>query len=86
MSGEIETPAARRNARRIKLMVDVTAQVLAHDQALTLCEALRLIAATRTAVLRIDPAARPVVEAELIPHLEQIVLDRFQIPSVDAVN
>ena len=67
-------------------MVEVTAQVLAEDRALTLCEALRLIAATRVAVLRIDPAQRPIVETELIPQLEQIVLDRFQIPSVGAVN
>lgn len=81
-----DTPLARRNARRIKLMVEVTAQVLAEDQALTLCEALRLVEATRDAVLRLSPEDATTVATEVVPQLEQIILERFQIPSADQVN
>ena len=41
--------------RRLRLLVDATAQLLANDENLILCEALRLIEAARVASLRLFP-------------------------------
>ncbi|MFI5143591.1 MAG: hypothetical protein ACHQHM_06155 [Thermoanaerobaculales bacterium] len=72
--------------RRLRLLVDVTAQVLAEDDKLTLCEALRLIEAARTASLRMFPDKGDTFELVIRPRLERIVLERFRIPSVAPVN
>jgi hypothetical protein len=72
--------------RRLRLLVDVTAQVLAEDEKLTLCEALRLIEAARTASLRMFPDKGDTFELVIRPRLERIVLERFRIPSVAPVN
>jgi hypothetical protein len=75
-----------QRVRRLRLLVDVTAQVLADDEKLTLCEALRLIEAARSASLRIFPDKGDTFELVIRPRLERIVLERFQIPSVAPVN
>ncbi|MCJ7442614.1 MAG: hypothetical protein MUO25_13710 [Thermoanaerobaculaceae bacterium] len=72
--------------RRLRLLVDVTAQVLAEDQSLTFCEALRLIEAARTASMRLFPEKGQTFDLVIRPRLERIVHDRFQIPSVAPVN
>jgi hypothetical protein len=72
--------------RRLRLLVDVTAQVLAEDEKLTLCEALRLIDAARTASLRMFPDKDDTFELVIRPRLERIVLERFRIPSLAPFN
>jgi hypothetical protein len=72
--------------RRVRLLVDVTAQVLSEDERLTFCEALRLIEAARTAVLRLFPEKDDTFNLVIRPRLERIVHERFQIPSVSPVN
>ena len=72
--------------RRLRLLVDVTAQVLAEDQSLTFCEALRLIDAARTASTRLFPDKVQTFDLVIRPRLERIVHERFQIPSPAPVN
>jgi len=71
-----------RRLRRLRLLVDVTAQVLAEDESLTFCEALRLIEAARTASTRLFPDKEPTFDLVIRPRLERIVHERFQIPSL----
>ncbi|HLE60679.1 MAG TPA: hypothetical protein VI700_04005 [Thermoanaerobaculaceae bacterium] len=72
--------------RRLRLLVDVTAQVLAEDQSLTFCEALRLIEAARSASMRLFPDKEQTFDLVIRPRLERIVHERFQIPSVAPIN
>jgi hypothetical protein len=75
-----------RRLRRLRLLVDVTAQVLAEDESLTFCEALRLIEAARTASTRLFPDKEQTFDLVIRPRLERIVHERFRIPSLAPVN
>ncbi len=72
--------------RRLRLLVDVTAQVLSEDEKLTFCEALRLVEAARTAALRLFPDKNDTFELVIRPRLDRIVLERFRIPIPAQVN
>jgi hypothetical protein len=58
-------------------MLDVTCQTLRSDPELRLCEGLRLIEATRTAVARLAPASLELFEAHVLPQMRTILMDRF---------
>ena len=72
--------------RRLRLLVDVTAQLLAEDNLLTFCEGLRLIEAARTAALRLFPDKQETFDLIIRPRLERIVSERFQIPAIAPLN
>ena len=72
--------------RRLRLLVDATAQLLANDENLILCEALRLIEAARVASLRLFPDRGSTFDLVVRPRLERIVFDRFGISSPGPVN
>ena len=72
--------------RRLRLLVDVTAQVLSEDEKLTFCEALRLVEAARTASLRLFPDKNDTFELVIRPRLDRIVLEWFRIPVPTPVN
>ncbi|HQT94798.1 MAG: hypothetical protein B7Z68_06540 [Acidobacteria bacterium 21-70-11] len=72
--------------RRLRLLVDVTAQVLSEDEKLTFCEALRLVEAARTASLRLFPDKNDTFELVIRPRLDRIVLERFRVPFPTPVN
>ena len=76
----------QRRVRQLRLLVDVTAQVIAEDENITLCEALRLIEAARTAALRLFPEKSDTFDLVIRPRLERLVLERFGIASVAPVN
>ena len=73
-------------SRRLQLLVDVTAQVLAEDEKLTLCEALRLVEAARTAAYRLFPDKADTFDLLVRPRLAQIVMERFHIPPCEPLN
>ncbi|NWG00554.1 MAG: hypothetical protein HXY19_06390 [Thermoanaerobaculaceae bacterium] len=75
-----------RRVRQLRLVVDITAQVLAEDRHLTLCEALRLIEAARTTAARLFPGQHDTFDLVIRPRLERIVMERFGIASVAPVN
>jgi hypothetical protein len=62
---------------RCALMFDVTCQTLRSDPELRLCEGLRLIDATRTAVSRLAPASLEVFDSQVLPLMRSILMDRF---------
>ena len=62
---------------RCGLMLDVTCQTLQSDPELKLCEGLRLIDATHKAVKRLEPEAAALFEADVLPHLRMILMERF---------
>ena len=67
---------------RCVLMLDVTCQTLRCDPDLRLCEGLRLIDATRTAVARMAPASLELFESVVLPQLRSILMDRFKVPEL----
>ena len=86
MRDEAALQEEQDRVRRMRLLVDVTAQVLSEDETLTFCEALRLIEAARTAVLRLFPDKDDTFNLVIRPRLERIVNERFQISSPPQLN
>jgi len=69
---------------RYELMLDVTRKTLEEDPDLRLCEGLRLIDATHTAVGRLAPEAIEAFENNELPSLRSILMERFglsELPS-----
>jgi hypothetical protein len=86
MRDEAALQEEQDRVRRMRLLVDVTAQVLSEDETLTFCEALRLIEAARTAVLRLFPDKDDTFNLVVRPRLERIVHERFQLSSQAPLN
>jgi len=72
--------------RKLRLLVDVTAQVIAEDAHLTLCEAIRLVDAARTSAARLFPDNTTTFDLVVRPRLDRILLERFGITSSFPVN
>ena len=62
---------------RSELMLDVTCRTLEEDPELKLCEGLRLIEATRTAISRIAPESLDLFESDILPRMRSILMKRF---------
>jgi hypothetical protein len=86
MTTEDQLREEAQRLRRLRLLVDVTAQMLAEDTLLTFCEGLRLIEAARTAALRLFPDKQETFDLVIRPRLERIVSERFQIPGAAPLN
>lgn len=78
--------AENKKIRHLRILVDLTAQMLAQDKSLKLCEALRLVEATREAVSRLFPGKEATFDLIIRPRLEQIILERFQLTPPGPVN
>jgi hypothetical protein len=61
------------------MMLDVTCQTLRSDPELRLCEGLRLIEATRSAIARLAPASLETFETRVLPQMRDILMDRFGV-------
>ena len=69
---------------RSELMLDVTCRTLEEDPELKLCEGLRLIEATRTAISRMAPDSLGLFESDMLPRMRSILMERFglsELPS-----
>lgn len=64
---------------RCGLMLDVTCQTLRSDPELRLCEGLRLIEATRTAIARLVPESLEIFDTTVMPELRRILMERFGV-------
>ena len=64
---------------RCELMLDVTWQTLRTDPDLKLCEGLRLIEATRTAISRLAPSSVEVFESKVLPEMRSALMERFGV-------
>jgi hypothetical protein len=64
---------------RCVLMLDVTCQTLQSDPDLRLCEGLRLIEATRTAVSRLAPESLELFEQHVLPQMRSMLMERFGV-------
>lgn len=64
---------------RCELMLDVTRRTLEGDPDLKLCEGLRLIEATHRAIARLAPEAVATFEADELPRLRSILMERFGV-------
>ena len=62
---------------RYSVMLDVAMQTLANDPELKLCEGLRLIEATRTAIARHAPASLELFESHALPRMRETLMHRF---------
>ena len=62
---------------RYEVMLDVAMQTLKSDPDLKLCEGLRLIEATRTAVARHSPATLDLFERRVLPKMRETLMHRF---------
>jgi len=86
MEKESAVREEQRRIRKLRLLVDVTAQMLAEDESLALCEALRLVEAARNAALKLFPDKGDTFDLIVRPRLENIILERFQIPEITPAN
>ncbi|MCS7182916.1 MAG: hypothetical protein NZ869_07390 [Thermoanaerobaculum sp.] len=86
MNWEEELREEDRKMRHMRILVDLTAQILAQDPSLKLCEALRLVEAARTAVGRMFPGKEETFDLIIRPRLERIILERFQLTTAEPVN
>ena len=69
---------------RCELMLDVALQTLRSDPDLKLCEGLRLIEATRTAISRLAPSALEVFENRVLPQMRSALMERFGLSELPA--
>ncbi len=70
-------------------MLDVAWQTLRSDPDLKLCEGLRLIEATRTAISRLAPSSLDHFECRVLPEMRSTLMERFglsELPAGGAVN
>lgn len=67
---------------RCSLMFDVACHTLRSDPDLRLCEGLRLIEATRTAVARLAPELLETFEHFVLPQMRSILMARFGVPEL----
>jgi hypothetical protein len=86
MASEQALRDEQRKLRQLRLLVDVTAQVIAEDENITLCEALRLVDAARKAAVRLFPDKGETFDLVIRPRLEGFILERFRIPSITPAN
>jgi hypothetical protein len=86
MTHDEELREEQQRLRKLRLLVDVTAQLLAEDDHLILCEALRLIDAARTAAVRLFPEKCDTFDLVVRPRLERIVFERFGIAAQGPLN
>lgn len=78
--------AENKKIRHLRILVDLTAQILAQDKDLKLCEALRLVEAAREAASRLFPGKEETFDLVIRPRLERILLERFQLTPQGPVN
>lgn len=71
---------------RCELMLDVALQTLRSDPDLRLCEGLRLIDATRTAVSRLAPAQAESFERQVLPQMRSALMQRFGLSELPTGN
>jgi hypothetical protein len=64
---------------RCSLMVEVALDILRSDSELRLCEGLRLISATRSAVARMAPTALDDFDLRVVPQMRELLLERFGV-------
>jgi len=69
--------ACQQGGSRYEVMLDVAMRTLADDPDLRLCEGLRLIEATRTAVARHAPASLELFESRALPRMRKVLMERF---------
>ena len=69
---------------RCELMLDVALQTLRSDPELKLCEGLRLIEATRTAISRLAPDSVEVFERDVAPRMRSALMERFGLSELPA--
>jgi hypothetical protein len=86
MADEEGVREEQRRIRQLRLLVDVTAQVIAEDQNLTLCEALRLVDAAHQAARRLFPDNDTTFDLVIRPRLDRLLLERFGIESSSPMN
>lgn len=79
MARETTPTEEEQRLRRLRLLVDITAHVIAEDEKVTLCEALRLVEAARTAATRLFPENTTTFDLVIRPRLERIIDERFGI-------
>ncbi len=73
---------------RCEVMLDVTYKTLESDPELRLCEGLRLIEATRKAMARIAPASLEIFDAQVLPRMRSVLMERFGLSELppDPIN
>jgi len=84
----VSDPPSSRFDSRCELMLDVAFQTLSSDPELRLCEGLRLIDATRTAVARLAPASLDYFDEAIMPRMREVLMNRFGVvdPPEQTVN
>ncbi|GEM_PF-3043772 len=71
---------------RCRLMGEMVLDIIRSDPELKLCEGLRLLEATRSAVARMDSGSLDHFEARILPLARRTLLERFGIDPTPGVT
>jgi hypothetical protein len=77
--GQNEQDEESRRLRRLQLMMSLVMQVIAQDGGLSLDEASRMVAASRTAALALFPGKELAFDLIYRPRLQRIMRERFRV-------
>jgi pentose-5-phosphate-3-epimerase len=78
-NGQSEQDEESRRLRRLQLMMSLVMQVIAQDGGLSLDEASRMVAASRTAALALFPGKELAFDLIYRPRLQRIMRERFRV-------
>lgn len=83
----------RRRARRVRMIVDLTAKIIHSDDSMTYREARSLVICARKAILDLLPQYEEQFEKKIVPQFDQIIGHRWPlehqstfIPASELVN
>ena len=74
----------RRRARRVRMIVDLTANVLRNDESVTFREAMSLVECARKSILDLIPGYEDEFERSVRPGLERLIRRRWPIELVES--
>jgi hypothetical protein len=77
--GRSEQDEEMRRLRRLQLMMNLVMQVIAQDTSLSLDEASRMVADSRTAALALFPGKELAFDLIYQPRLQRVMRERFSI-------
>jgi hypothetical protein len=74
----------RRRVRRVRMIVDLTANVLRNDESVTFREAMSLVACARKSILDLVPSYEEEFERAIRPKLERLIRRRWPVELVES--
>lgn len=82
-NGSVSFFERRRRVRRVRMIVDLTLEMIRRDASITYREATSLVACARKAIVELMPQYEPEFEESVRPRLEKLIRRRWPLEDVD---